>query len=539
MAELILYNGRIRTQDPKRPFAEAIAVRNGVFLSVGRTETIRQLRIKETREIDLEGRLVLPGFTDAHFHFYDWCLGRKWIDFSNVSSLREFLTKLNMAVRKDELPDLYKGWVLGQNWNETEWPEGRMPTREDLDSVCDSRPMLLWRSDLHLAVANSKALEIAGIETGSQAPAHGALGVTAGGHANGILQDRAIDLVKNKIPWPSDDQVAKAMREGISLLHTIGITGLHDFRLMDGTKGAPSFRALQALDMAEALDLRVWLCLSGHVMDEAIDIGLKTGMGSDTLRVGHVKLFTDGSVGAKTAWLFEPYPEGGTGLCLREPDDILRQIQRAESSGLSVAVHAIGDRANHELIKVFSRLKEDGYVRKDHMAAPHRIEHLQLMRSEDIRILGKLGVMGSVQPLQATDDIYLTERRLGSRAALAYRFKDLLDHGVDLAFGSDCPVANPNPLLGIHAAVTRQRLNGDPPSGWFPEQRVSIEEAVRAYTIRPAQITGRETRMGSISKGKLADFIVLDRDLFQLPPELIPRARVTLTCVGGKIVYEA
>ena len=538
MPDLILYNGLIRTQDPTIPIAEAMAIKGDTFMAVGRTGEIKNLKTKGTREIDLKGRLVLPGFTDAHFHFYDWSLGRKWIDFSKASSLEEFLNILKKAIRDDRVPDLYEGWILGQHWNESEWPEKRPPTKEDLDRVSTTRPMLLWRSDLHLAVANSRALEISGITKGAPVPEHGSIGLDEEGQPNGILQDRAIDLVKNKIPMPETGEVAKVMREGIPLLHTMGITGLHDLRLMDGSEGTPCFRALQALDMEKALNLRVWMCLSDSVLEEAVTIGLRTGMGSDFLRIGHVKLFADGSVGAGTAWLSEPYLDGGTGLSLRDTDEIYHLIKRAESSGLSVAVHAIGDKANHELIKVFSRLKGEGYVRKDRTSAPHRIEHLQLLHTEDIKLLAKLDIMGSVQPLQATDDIPLTERRLGKRAALAYRFRDLIEQGVELAFGSDCPVADPNPLLGIHAAVTRQRAAGDPPGGWFPKQRVSIEEAVRAYTIQSAKITGRDHSLGSITPGKLADFIVLDEDIYEIPPERIPKVKTLLTCIGGEIVYE-
>ncbi len=539
MVDLTLFNGKIRTQDSQKPFAEAIAVKDGVFAGVGKTDDIKGMRSRGTKEIDLKGQLVLPGFTDSHFHFYDWSLGRKWIDFSCASSLRELLRELNDAIKNRCIPDLYEGWVLGQNWNESDWPEERTPTKEDLDGISNTRPILLWRSDLHLAVANSKALEIAGINEDTKAPEHGALGRDDRGLLNGILQDHAIDLVKEKIPKPGDKEVAKAMYEGISLLHSMGMTGLHDLRLMDGSEGAPCFRALQILDKERALDLRVWMCISANVLEEAKRIGLRTGMGSDYLRIGHVKIFADGSVGAATAWVNEPYLDGGTGFALEDIEEISHWVRKAESSGLSVAVHAIGDRANHEVIKMFSRLKQEGYISQGNLNAPHRIEHLQVLKSRDIALLGGLGVMGSVQPLQAMDDIYLSERRLGARGALAFRFRDLLDNGIDLAFGSDCPVADPNPFLGIHAAVTRQRVDGRPPSGWFPEQRITVEEAVQAYTVGAARITGRSDLLGSISLGKLADFIVLDRDIFTIPPELIPQVRVTITCIGGKIVYES
>jgi len=539
MVDLIIYNAVIRTQDLDKPIASAAAVKGDKFVAIGSNEEVLGLTGRETNKIDLGGRLVLPGFTDSHFHFYDWALGRKWIDFSACSSLADFIATLRKVVEKDDTQSFFPGgWVLGQKWNESEWPEGRTPTRTDLDSVSKSKPIIAWRSDLHLAVVNSKALELAGIGDNTRDPDFGRLGRDPSGSLNGILQDRAIDLVKGKIPVPGEGDVAGAMHEGIPVLHAMGITGLHDFRLMDGKDGAPSFKALQILDKEGTLELRVWMCLSWKVLEEAVRIGLKTGMGSENLRIGHIKIFADGSVGARTAWVSEPYIDGGSGFPLMDMEELAGFVKLAQSSGLSVAVHAIGDRANHELINMFHTLKQQGFLHPAQLTAPHRIEHLQLLRTEDIQLLSKLDIMGSVHPAQLVDDIILSEKCLGPRANMAFRFRDLLDHGIDLAFGSDCPVADPNPLVGIHAAVTRQHLDGSPEGGWHPEQRISVQEAVKAYTSAPAHITGRGHALGSISAGKLADFVVLEKDIFNIPPETIPDVNIDMTFIGGRIVYQ-
>jgi len=540
MVDFIFLNGKIRTQDPRKPAAEAVAVKGNRVIAVGQSDEVRVLAGPRTRVIDLQGRLMLPGLTDCHFHFYDWALGRSWVHLQEARSLEEFLATLKNAGKNSPRTTLYGEWILGQNWDESRWPEKRMPNRNDLDEVIKNRPVLLWRSDLHLAVVNSRALDLVGITENTPDPDHGVIGRDLAGHPNGILQDRAIDLVKKHIPVPGDDNTAAAMADALPVLHAMGITGLHDFRLMDGHDGAPCFRALQQVHEQQGLHLRIWTCLSAESIEDAIRIGLRTGMGDDFLRVGHVKSFVDGSLGARTAWLMEPYPDGRQGIQLQSMESIHHLIQRAESFGLSVAVHAIGDRATHELVSVFSRIENERNPlgRQTRSKVPHRIEHLQLMHTEDLDRLSRLNVAGSVQPRQATDDIALADKEIGDRGRLAYRFRDMLDMCITLGFGSDCPVASPNPLNGIHAAVTRQREDGTPENGWYPGQRVTVEEAVRAYTLGAAELTGRQDRLGSLSPGKLADFIVLENNIYAIDPAQILSTKVDLTCVDGEVVYD-
>ncbi len=534
--DLILYNGKLHTQDPVVPEATAIAVGQGRFLAVGGDREIRALAGPGTRTIDLGGRRTLPGLTDAHFHLRSWALSRRRLSLVEATSLADLRDRL--AERAGETPA--GEWILGQGWNETRWPESQVPTRHrptraDLDEAAPDNPVLLWRSDLHLAVANSRALRQAGVDAETADPDQGRIDRDEAGRPTGILRERAVDLVKRAVPEPSEDDAVEALREGFGALHRLGLTGMHDHRIMGGADGPPAFHAYQRLQQADELTVRVWMGIPGERLDEAIALGLRTGFGDDRLRVGHVKLFSDGSQGARTAWMLEPYEDADdAGMPLTPMDEIAQAVGKADRAGLAVAVHAIGDRANRELIAVFEeQLRDDG------RRVPHRIEHAQIVRPPDVARLARLGVAASMQPIHVTDDIALSERSLGSRGRFAYVFRDMLNAGVPLAFGSDAPVADPNPLWGIHAAVTRQQRDGSPEGGWYPEQRLTVTEAVWGFTMGPAAVSGQEGVLGSISPGKRADLIVLDRDIFAVDPMDIWRAQVVMTVFDGEVVYEA
>ncbi|MEW6258978.1 MAG: amidohydrolase [Thermodesulfobacteriota bacterium] len=542
MVDCIVYNGRIRTMDPLRPNAQALAISGGRFTAVGTDDEILPLQrqMPHCRKIDLRGRLVLPGFHESHIHLLDWALGRQQIDLQAMASLAEVLAAVRTHIEDRVDARVRGGWVLGLGWNESRWPEKRMPLRQDLDRVCADRPILLLRSDLHLAVANSRALTLSGIGADTPDPDQGVIGRDEAGVPNGILQDLAIHLVRKVIPEPTEAEAEQAVLSALPALHALGLTGIQDFRLMDGIEGPLCLRILQRLRERDELGMRVWWLIPDRLFSEVVALGVRTGMGDDMLRIGHLKLFADGSLGAHTAWMMEPYISGGCGIPLKPMAEIARLIRSAEEAGIAVAVHAIGDRANHELIVLFEELERTrpSNVRRTMVRVPHRIEHLQMVRPEDIRRLGRLSVMGSVQPRQATDDIALMAREIGDRGRISYRFRDLIDAGVELAFGSDCPVAHPSPLNGIHAAVTRQREDGSPEAGWYPDQCLGVDEAVWGYTVGPARITGRDRELGSISPGKFADFVVLDRDIYRLEPREILDAQVELTVCGGRIVYD-
>jgi len=347
--------------------------------------------------------------------------------------------------------------------------------------------------------------------------------------------------VANVIPPPTEKETVEAMREGFVILHRLGLTGVHDYRIMGGADGPPAFRAYQRLQAAGELALRLWMHIPGERLDEAIALGLRTGLGGDYLRVGHVKLFSDGGQGARTAWMLEPYEDtGDCGMPLTPMDEIAKAVHKADRAGLAVAIHAIGDRANRELITVFENLTQHTSHFTHHV--PHRIEHVQMIRPDDVARLGQLDVVASVQPIHAPDDIPMIEKSVGPRGRFAYPFRDMLEAGVTMAFGSDCPVANPNPMFGIHAAVTRQQRDGEPQGGWYPRQRLTVAEAVWGYTMGAALVAGRAAELGSITPGKLADLIVLDRDIFaleQIAPMEIAEIQAVMTIFDGRVVYSS
>jgi predicted amidohydrolase YtcJ len=344
----------------------------------------------------------------------------------------------------------------------------------------------------------------------------------------------AINMVRDVIPRRPEDEMVEGMRQGFGELHRLGLTGLHDHRIMGGGHGVPAFRAYQRLQKACQMGVRLWMGIPGERLDEAIALGLRTGFGDDSLRVGHVKLFADGSQGARTAWVLEPYDDAADcGMPLTPMEEIAEAVRKADRAGLAVAVHAIGDRTNRELMAVFERS-----ARLASRHVPHRVEHAQIVRPADVERMARLGIVASVQPIHVTDDIPLVDESIGARGRFAYPFRDMMDAGVTLAFGSDGPVADPNPLWGIHAAVTRQQRDGTPEGGWYPEQCVTPAEAVWGYTIGPAIVSGRQGALGTITPGKLADLVVLDRDIFTIEPMEIHRARVILTVFDGQVVYE-
>jgi len=540
MTELFLVNGRLYTQDPSYPHATAVAIRGGRLWAVGSDAEIRALAGPDGHVIDLEGRRVLPGLTDAHFHYYDWALGLRRLPLAAASSLSDVCARV--AERAGETPP--DRWVIGQGWNETRWPEPRMPTRADLDAAAPDHCVILWRNDLHLAVVNSRTLQQAGITGDTPDPPEGIIDRDESGQPTGILRDLAINLVSDIIPPSTEDETVDAMREGFGILHRLGLTGVHDYRIMGGADGPPSFHALQRLQAAGEVELRMWTHIPGERLDEAVALGLRTGFGDETVRVGHVKLFSDGGQGARTAWMLEPYEDvGHCGIPLTPMEELAEAIPKADRAGLAVAVHAIGDRANRELISVFEQvLDRQAEAGESRVTAPptalHRIEHVQNIRPEDVARMARLNVVASVQPMHVTDDIPMTEKSVGERACFSYAFRDLWDAGVVLAFGSDCPVADPNPMWGIHAAVTRQQRDGTPAGGWYPKQRMTVAEAVWAYSMGTAVVAGREDELGSISPGKLADLVVLDRDIFTVDPMEIADTQVVMTVFDGRVVWE-
>jgi predicted amidohydrolase YtcJ len=355
------------------------------------------------------------------------------------------------------------------------------------------------------------------------------------GQPIGLLRETAINLVRPVIPALTPAETEKALCQAMAAAHRLGLTGVHDMRMMGGEEGPPAFTAWQQLRAEEKLKLRVWMMLPGEQLDEAIALGLRTGFGDDHLRIGGIKLFADGALGSRTAWMLEPFTDAGTGLPLVPMVEIARMVTRAHRAGLSAAIHAIGDRAVRELLDVFTEILPQEAELSPPLA-PHRIEHVQHSHPTDLRRLAPLGLVASVQPSHVIDDMVAVDQACGERGRWAYAFRHLIDAGTVLALGSDCPVASPNPFRGIHAAVTRQRQDGTPPGGWQPSQRLTVAEAVWGYTLGAAHASGQMAQQGSLTPGKLADLIVLDRDILTIPPEDIADTRVWLTVFNGQIV---
>jgi len=533
LPDLILYNGKLHTQDPEISQASAVAIRDGKILAVGNDTDIQPLANSRTILINLEGCRVLPGLTDSHIHFYEWALFLQGLTLEDATSIDEVLSRVKDAASQSK-PGT---WIVGQGWNQDRWPDPKLPTRFDLDKVASDYPTILWRTDLHLAWVNSAALRAAGITAATPDPDMGVIDRDESGQPTGILRELAINLVREVMPPHTDAETDEAMRRAMAKVHQLGLTGVHDFRIMGGEDGPPALRAWQRLRAANQLAVRAWVLIPGELLDEAITLGLQTGFGDDFLRIGPAKFFSDGATGPRTAWMLESFEDAGTGLPLTPMNQMAEAISKAHKAGISTAIHAIGDRAVRELLDVFTEVtgaQEVGAKPR----IPHRIEHVQHSHPDDLKRLGPLELTASVQPLHLTDDMQMTDKACGSRARWAYAFRDLLEAGTVLALGSDCPVASPNPFWGIHAAVTRQTRDGKPEGGWYPSQKLTVAEAVWGYTMGAAIATNQETVQGSLTPGKLADMIVLDQDIFEIPPDQIYATKVVMTVFDGRIVCQ-
>lgn len=529
--DLIFINANVRTQDPDQPVAQAVAVKGRRIVAVGNTQTVKAMAADHTEIIDLGGRLMLPGFTDAHFHYFDWALNNDSIDLSTAASFGEMAE----MVRQKAVAAGPGAWVTGNGFNETDWPENKIPDRDDLDRQAPDNPVCIWRCDLHLAVANSKALALAGIDDKTLDPPMGVIARDKNGRVTGVLRELAPNLIKNVIPEPDEKSLLDIMEQGFGFLHSLGITGIHDIRLMGGLDGPASLRAWQRLREENRLNIRCHVSLPGEMTNEAIALGLRTGMGDDLLRIGHLKFFADGGMGARTAWMNDAYLDAECGMPLTPVEELDDKIQRADKAGLSVMVHAIGTRANREIVAIFKRIHD---LEQSAVRVPHRIEHLQMVEPEDMDLLATLGnVIVSCQPNNLSLDISMIEQSVGERSGFTYPLKRVLDKKIPLILSSDAPVCNPKPVCGIFSAVNRTRMNRTPVGGWHMEHALTVDEAVRGYTIAPAVAACQDDSLGSVTVGKFADLIVLDQNLYGMDPLDIADVKVDMTVFNGKIVH--
>jgi len=531
MADLIITNAVVRTLDPACPRSEALAVRDQRIFVLGSARELRSLAGPATRVIDARRQLVLPGFNDAHVHFLSGGLQLAGVNLHEVDSPEAFNRRLAaFAARQPQ-----GRWITGGDWDHERWPGAPLPTKDWIDRDTPDWPVFVSRVDGHMALANSLALRLAGVTRETKAPPGGLIVRDARtGEPTGVLKDAAMALVHRVIPPATRDQKLAAARAATDHAARLGVTSVQD---MSANEDSGIYQEL--LERGE-LKTRIYALWPLPRWEQLAATGVRPAFGQPMLRTGGLKGFSDGSLGSSTAWLFEPYLDAPDTRGL--PSDemsregaMLERVLGADRAGLQVVVHAIGDRANADVLGIFEQVARTN-GRRDRR---FRIEHAQHLRPQDVPRFARTGVIASMQPYHCADDGRWAEKRLGAeRCRTAYAFRSLLDAGVILAFGSDWTVAPLDPIQGLAAAVTRRTLDGRHPNGWVPKQKISVEEAVRAFTVGAAFAEFQEQVKGTLTPGKLADLVMLDRDIFALPPAEIEKTRVVLTVVDGRVVYD-
>lgn len=518
---IIFHNANIYS--PDHPGATAIVIDRGRFLSVGSEDEILDGFSTNARVINLNGKTIWPGLIDAHIHLLQLAETISIVD-CETATRQECLSRVKNAA--DLLPE--SAWVRGHGWNQNQWEDG-FGTAYLLDSVCSGKPAYLTAKSLHAAWANRKALQLAGIDAHTPDPPGGIIQRDETGQPTGILFEAgAMNLVETVIPKSTPSENFAKIKALMPQLWKVGLVGVHDFDDFD------CWLALSAIYQEESTQLRIHKSIPFDHLDAFIKAGLRTGFGDEGLNLGGVKLFSDGALGPQTAAMHTPY-EGTTktGTLLLTEDEIVEIGCMAVDHGIALAVHAIGDRANHVVLNAFERIR--AYEEHHHLPhLPHRIEHVQIIDPEDLPRFAQLGIIASVQPVHAPSDMAMADRFLGLRAEHAYAYRSILDYGAAYVLGSDAPVEPYNPFQGLHAAVTRCRLDGSPGvDGWHPSQRLSLDEALVGFSHAPAMISGHGHRLGNISPGFEADFIILNEDPFKIDPQALGEIQPMATFISG------
>lgn len=529
---LVIINARVRTMDPARPQAEAIAVHGNRITAVGSTEEIRKLATSTTRVIDARGQLVLPGFNDSHVHFLSGGFQLSSVDLRDADTPQEFAARIKSFAEK--LPA--GRWITGGDWDHERFPNAALPTKELIDSFTPNTPVFVSRLDGHMALANSHVLKLAGVTRETPDPPGGLIvRDPKTGEPTGILKDAAMSYVWKVVPAATFEEKLAAARAATAHAALLGVTSVQD------VSAGTDVGVYQTLLNRGELKTRIYAVSPLPSWERLARTGVRAGFGSDMLRIGGLKGFSDGSLGSTTAYFYEPYNDAPntSGLAGDEmfPEGaMLERVRRADKAGLQIMIHAIGDRANDMVLSIFEQVaRENGAGDRR-----FRIEHAQHLRRADIPRFAKTKVIASMQPYHAIDDGRWAEKRIGrERASTTYAFRSLLDAGAVLALGTDWTVAPLDPMLTIYAAVTRRTLDGKNPNGWIPEQKISVEEAVRAYTVGSAFAESTEGVKGTITPGKLADLVILSSDIFQINPIEIEKVKVMTTILDGRVVYEA
>jgi predicted amidohydrolase YtcJ len=515
-ATLVIKNANIITLNPKQPRAQAIAIQDNKITAVGSNRKISKYITKKNKVIDAQHKTIIPGLVDCHVHMADFGRSLQTLDLRNVKSIKEMQHKLRKYAKKNPR----KSWILDGRWDQEKFSEKRLPTCWDLDEAVSDKPVFLLRVCGHAAVANSRTLKLAGITEKTKVNC-GTIDLDkATGKPNGILRENTLNLIWKTCPKPSLEEIEKACLDACQEAVKAGLTCVH---WLIGS--ANEARALQQLRAKGKLPLRVYLGIPVQLLEDLTNLGLQTGFGTDMIKIGFVKILTDGSLGARTAALKKPYADNPKtkGLMPYTRKTLQKLVSKAHKADLQLAIHAIGDRATETVIKTYEKaLKEQ--PRKNHR---HRIEHCSLLNTKLIRSMKELNLVASVQPHFAVSDFWIGDRVGENRTRWVYAFKTLMNEGVVVASGSDCPVEPISPILGLCAAVTRENK----------QENLTVEEALKTYTLNAAYASFDEDKKGSIEAGKLADLTVLSEDPYAILADRIKDVKVEMTIVDGKIVY--
>ncbi len=530
-ADLIITHAKIWTVDAARPEAQAVAILHDRIVAVGADAEVSSWRGPQTKVIDADGKLVLPGFNDSHVHFVTGGSQLDNVQLNDVTSAQEFSRRIGQRAKTTP-----KGsWILGGDWDETKWTPAELPTKEQIDPVTGDTPVFVSRYDGHMGLANSQALRAAGITAQTPDPPGGVIVRDAKGNPTGALKDAALDLMYKHVPPLSHDQRLHAVKRALAHAASLGVTSVQHM-----SADFADIAVYDELRERGELTARIYVAPSIVDFETLTKVGVRRAFGDAYLRIGALKGFADGSLGSRTAYFFEPFsdtPEN-RGLLSSEmqpPAAMRDRMMKADSAGIQLCTHAIGDQGISIILDFYSD------IAKEHGPADRRfrIEHAQHMAAKDFDRFAQLGVIASMQPYHAIDDGRWAEGRIGhDRASRTYAFRTFLDHKVRLAFGTDWDVAPLNPMLGLYAAVTRATLDGKNPNGWFPEQKLTVAEAVEAYTMGSAYAEFQEKEKGSITPGKLADIVILSDDIFKIDPVKIRDVKVLKTIVGGKLIWD-
>ena len=529
-ADLVVLHARIWTGDPDRPEAAALAAAGERLIAVGSDADVRALVGPDTRVLDAGGRRLVPGFIDAHTHFVKGGFALLAPDLRSARSREEFVSRL--AAYADRLPA--GRWIVDGRWDHENWPGSPLPTRQWIDAASAGHPVLIQRIDGHMALANTLALERAGITRDTPDPDGGLIVHDADGEPTGIVKDAAVELVARAVPSRSDEEIREALDAAMAHAASLGVTSIQDITLWD------EWPVMVEAHRAGRLTVRIASRTPLATWERQRDLVAWGGGGDDWLRLEGVKAYADGSLGSATALFFEPYADqpDTSGLQADDfypPGAYERRILAADRAGLQVSTHAIGEKANALVLDAYEAVEREDGPRDRRF----RIEHAQHLRPQDVPRFARLGVVASMQPVHLADDGRWAEKRLGpERVRHSYVFRSLLDSGAHVAFGTDWPVAPLDPMLGVAAAVTRSTLDGRHPDGWLPEQKISVVEAMRAYTAGAAWAGFAEHDKGILAPGFLADFVLLSGDPFAVAPERLAGIRTELTVVGGRVVFD-